>query len=254
MRFFSKFVQLIALLLVAGLPAFAVSSSADVEHLHVQLVAPSSTLVPGQPAKAGLYFKLEQGWHVYWKNAGDAGQPPRIRWTLPQGITAGPLEFPAPQRLPLGPLMDFGYENEVLFPFSLNATTDARPGPATLHAHVDWLVCRESCIPGKADLEIARSVDGAAGAPVEPDASLFARLGNKLPKPLPASDKAGFIATAAGFKLTVETGQRETQATFFPADQDVIENPAPQKVTPTAKGFTLEIKKVGRMEVKVRAG
>jgi thiol:disulfide interchange protein len=231
------------ILLIAGVPAFAASNSADVAHVHLQLVTPSSTLVHGQTAQAGLYFKLEQGWHVYWKNAGDAGEPPHIKWTLPQGITAGPLQFPVPMRLPVGPLMDFGYENEVLFPFTLNAAPDVNTGPATLHAHVDWLVCREVCIPGKADLEISRTVADAAGAAIDPDASLFARLGDKLPKPLPPGDKLGFVPTANGFKLTVETGQREMQAAYFPADQDVLDNPAPQNVTPTAKGFTLELKK-----------
>ena len=77
----------------------------------------------------GLYFKLEPGWHVYWKNAGDAGEPPHIHWTLPAGVTAGPLQFPAPKRLPLGPLMDFGYEDEVLFPFKLNVANARKAGP-----------------------------------------------------------------------------------------------------------------------------
>jgi thiol:disulfide interchange protein len=239
----SKLFLLAAILLLAGVPGFAVSNSADGPHVHVQLVAPDPSIgVRGQPARAGLYFKLEPGWHVYWKNAGDAGEPPHIKWTLPQGITASALQFPVPKRLPVGPLMDFGYEDEVLFPFTLSAGSDAMPGPATLHAHADWLVCREVCIPGKADLELTRTVADAAGAPVEPDASLYARLGGKLPKPLPAGTKAGFVSTPSGFKLTVETGQRETEAAFFPADQDVIDNPAPQKVTPSAKGFTLEIK------------
>lgn len=230
--------------LAVAFPAFGTSSSADVEHLHVQLVVPSSTLSSGAATNGGLYFKLEQGWHVYWKNAGDSGEPPRIRWTLPGGITAGPLKFPPPARLPLGPLMDFGYENEVLFPFTLSAGPSAA-GPATLHAHVNWLVCREVCIPGKADLEVTRTVTAGAGTstPVEPDASLFTRLGNKLPQPLPADDKLGFVATPAGFRLTVLTGQRETQASFFPADQNILDNPAPQKLTPTAKGFSLELKK-----------
>ena len=153
-----------ALLLSVAPPALAASSSADVEHLHVQLVVPSSTLARGAASSAGLYFKLEQGWHVYWKNAGDSGEPPRIRWTLPPGIAAGALEFPPPSRLPLGPLMDFGYENEVLFPFTITADSNAAAGPATLRAHVNWLVCREVCIPGKADLEITRAVTAGPGA------------------------------------------------------------------------------------------
>ena len=141
--------------------------------------------------------------------------------------------------------MDFGYENEVLFPFTITTDSNAATGPATLDAHVNWLVCREVCIPGKADLEITRTVTDGPGAstPVEPDASLFARLGNNLPRPLPANDKLGFVSTPAGFRLTVLTGQRETQASFFPADQNILSNPAPQNITPTARGFTLELKK-----------
>jgi thiol:disulfide interchange protein len=232
-------------LLFAALPAMAASNSADALHLHVQLVVPSSTLAQGQAAKAGLYFKLEPGWHVYWENAGDSGEPPHAKWTLPAGITATPLEFPAPQRLPLGPLMDFGYENEVLFPFTFQVAPSAQQGSAVLHANVDWLVCREVCIPGKAELETTRTITaaGAASTPVEPDASLYARLGDKLPEPLPSSAKLGFEPTATGFRLTVETGQRETEAAFFPVDQLVIDNPSPQKLTPTAKGFTLDLKK-----------
>ena len=103
---------------------------------------------------SGLYFKLEPGWHVYWKNAGDSGEPPSIHWTLPAGITAGPMQFPAPKRLPLGPLMDFGYENEVLFPIQLQVADTVKDGAAALDAKVDWLVCREVCIPGKAELEV----------------------------------------------------------------------------------------------------
>src|SRR6266851_9591011 len=75
------------------------------QHLTAELVslAPSGTL------QVGLVLTLEEHWHVYWINAGDSGEPPKIAWTLPSGITAGPMQFPIPTRLPLGPLMDFGY-------------------------------------------------------------------------------------------------------------------------------------------------
>src|SRR6516162_8056727 len=136
----TRLIAALLLLLAAGLPVRAVSSSADAQHLHVQLVVPEPALVRGESAPAGLYFKLEPGWHVYWKNAGDSGEPPRIKWTLPDGVTAGPMQFPAPTRLPLGPLMDFGYEDEVLFPFEVKVAPDTKSGPATLHAKVDWLV------------------------------------------------------------------------------------------------------------------
>jgi thiol:disulfide interchange protein DsbD len=235
----------LTLVLAAAMTARAATSSADVAHLHVQLVFPSSSLNRGESAPAGLYFKLEPGWHVYWKNAGDSGEPPRIKWTLPDGVTAGPMQFPAPTRLPLGPLMDFGYEDEVLFPFEVKVAPDTKSGPATLHAKVDWLVCREVCIPGKAELEAIRDVSSgsAKSAPVEPDASLYARLSNRLPQQPPSAFKAGFQPIPVGFRLTVETGQKETQASFFPADQNILDNPAPQKLTATPRGLTLDLKK-----------
>jgi thiol:disulfide interchange protein len=241
----SRLIFALSFLLAAGMPAFAASSSADAAHLHVQLVVPNAQLTPGEPVDAGFYFKLEQGWHVYWKNAGDSGEPPRARWTLPTGITASELRFPAPKRLPLGPLMDFGYENEVLFPLSLNVDKSAKPGTAPLHVRVDWLVCREVCIPGKAELEVDRTVglSGGAAAAVQPDRALFDRLASALPAALPADAKAVFAPTATGFKLAVLTGQKETSAAFFPDEQTVIDNPAPQTASPVKDGVVLELKK-----------
>jgi thiol:disulfide interchange protein DsbD len=213
--------------------------------VHVQLVVVPQSLNPGADANAGLYFKLEPGWHIYWKNPGDAGEPPHIKWTLPAGVSAGPLQYPAPKRLPLGPLMDFGYEDEVLFPLTLQVAKDAATGPATLDAKADWLVCQASCIPGKAELQLSRDIGTQAGksTPQASDLEIYQRFVRKLPKGLPAGSRVGFQPTKQGFLLTVETGKRETEAAFFPADQDVVDNPAPQKLTPTAKGFTLELRK-----------
>src|ERR1700760_1168147 len=98
---------------VRGYAAAAPQASAEAPHLTVSLVVPPAALYPGESFTGGLDFKLESGWHVYWVNAGDSGEPPAITWKLPPGISAGALQFPAPKRLPLGPLMDFGYEDEV---------------------------------------------------------------------------------------------------------------------------------------------
>src|SRR5882757_3356148 len=113
---------------------------------------------PGRTLQVGLVLTLEEHWHVYWINAGDSGEPPKIKWMLPDGITAGPMQFPIPSRLPLGPLMDFGYEDEVAFPVQLTAASSLKPGPIHLDAIVNWLVCREVCIPGKAHLGLNLTV------------------------------------------------------------------------------------------------
>jgi thiol:disulfide interchange protein DsbD len=239
-----RLIFMTSLLLAAGLPARAASQFVEAPHVRVELLVPGDRLYSGDKLNdAGLYFKLEPGWHIYWKNPGDAGDPPHIQWTLPSGITAGPMQFPAPKRLPLGPLMDFGYENEVLFPLKLHVANGVKAGPVTLHAKVDWLVCQDRCIPGKAELEVQRNVSVGLHDQGYIPAPLFKRFFDRIPKPLPAKSKAVFQPTPSGFRLTVETGQREAFAVFFPSDQDILDNPAPQKLTPTANGLILDLKK-----------
>src|SRR3974377_1802729 len=195
-RIRSIFVMLAVL--AAGIVAGGCPSAADAPHLHVQLVAPEDQIYPGGNNMLGLYFKLEPGWHVYWKNAGDSGEPPRIRWTLPDGVTVAPLQFPTPKRLPLGPLMDFGYEDEVLYPIKLDVAPSVKSGKAVLVANVDWLVCREVCIPGKAEVKLTLGLCPGQPAVIDgsgEDAALMKRLAGTMPQPLPANVKAAFQPT-----------------------------------------------------------
>ncbi len=142
------------------------------QHLTAELVSLAPAIAPGGTLDVGLVITLEEKWHVYWINAGDSGEPPRIHWTLPHGITAGPMQFPVPSRLPLGPLMDFGYEDEVAFPVKLTAAKNLKPGPVHLDAKIDWLVCREVCIPGKAHLGLNLTIDPKATTNPQPVGAL----------------------------------------------------------------------------------
>lgn len=222
--------------------------TATAPHLTVQLAVPPSEIYPGQNFTAGLYFKLDPGWHVYWINAGDSGEPPKIKWTLPDGITADAMQFPAPKRLPLGPLMDFGYENEVLFPIPMHVAADFKSATpdAALSAKVNWLVCREVCIPGKATLDVDRKALSAP--PSTPtfnsgDQQLIAKFQHTLPQALPTGMQAKFLPTPGGFTLAVITGRRETTAQFFPFDQNQLANAAPQTVKPLENGIEITLKK-----------
>jgi thiol:disulfide interchange protein len=250
-----RWIAAVVVMLLSGGAAVAagpaVGASADVAHLRVQLVMPQAVIHAGGSADIGLYFKLEPGWHVYWKNAGDSGEPPKVRWTLPDGITTSELNFPAPKRLPLGPLMDFGYEDEVLFPATLTVASHVKQGKAPLHAKVDWLVCREVCIPGKAELEMTALVaDASVKATISGvDAEIYRRLLPHLPEALPANVSVVFGASTTGFKLAILTGKRETTAAFFPEQQNVIDNPAAQTVTPIEKGVVLDLKKDASLTV-----
>ena len=248
------FVLLLLLLSVSGAwaepasPDTPAGPTATVAHLTVQLVVPPAQIYPGQSFTAGLYFKLDQGWHIYWSNAGDSGEPPAIKWALPAGVTGGPLQFPAPKRLPLGPLMDFGYEGEVLFPIPMQVASTFTPSgdTARLGGKVNWLVCREVCIPGHAELAVERKAIAQAPsveADVSSDAALIQRFQHTLPQTLPAGNQAKFESTPKGFTLAIVTGKREDSAQFFPFDQNILANAAPQTVKPLKNGVQLTLAK-----------
>jgi thiol:disulfide interchange protein len=221
-------------------------TSVTAPHVTVRLLVPPAQIYPGEKFLAGLDFKLEEGWHVYWTNAGDSGEPPGIDWKLPQGITAGAMQFPAPRRLPLGPLMDFGYEDEVVFPVPIEVGDANYPAPMVpIGGHVTWLVCREVCIPGKADLRVWRDVVGSdknvARGPDAAAQALIAKYQALEPKELPAGDTASFQPTARGFVLDVTTGAQQASAQFFPLDETVIANAAPQPAKALTDGVELTL-------------
>jgi thiol:disulfide interchange protein DsbD len=210
------------------------------QHLTAELVSLSPSIAPGGDLEVGLVITLEEKWHVYWINAGDSGQAPKITWTLPHGIAAGPMLFPIPSRLPLGPLMDFGYEDEVAFPVKLTAANNLKPGPLRLDAKISWLVCREVCIPGRAHLGLNLTVDPKAVAPTQPVGALGEALG-LIPKPLPAGTKLTVTGGKNEFVIDFITGERTTDAEFYPFDQDQIANAGDQDVEPLPNGVRLRV-------------
>ena len=211
------------------------------QHLTAELVSLAPGISPGGTATVGLVITLEEHWHVYWTNAGDAGQAPTIKWTLPTGITAGPLQFATPSKLPNGPLMDFGYEGTAAFPVTLTAATNAPVGPTHLDAKVTWLVCREVCIPGKAHLGITLNVapGSAAGQPI---GALGQALTN-LPKPLPANMQFSVVGGAKLFALTLNGAGQGPDAEFYPFDPDLIVNAADQDIEATPNGFRMLVER-----------
>jgi thiol:disulfide interchange protein/DsbC/DsbD-like thiol-disulfide interchange protein len=217
------------------------------QHLTAELVALGPAIAPGGTQEVGLVLTIEDDWHVYWANAGDSGEPPHIAWTLPVGVTAGPIQFPIPERLPLGPLMDFGYEEIVAFPVTIAASPGLKPGPVHLDAKVDWLVCAQVCIPGKAHLGLDLNVQpGAPGIAQEAKVGALGQAMTLLPGPLPAGAKFSATGGANGFVLTLTDGKRETNAEFYPFDHDptdVIANAADQKIEPLNDGVRLRVKR-----------
>jgi thiol:disulfide interchange protein DsbD len=213
------------------------------QHLTVELVTETSSIAPNHDFLASLHFVLDPGWHIYWINAGDAGEPPRVDWELPSGITAGDLQFPAPERLPLGPLMDFGYQHEVLLPVPMRADGSLRPGSkATLRGHLHFLVCSNVCIPGKAELEHTVPVTSQPGATDPNTEPLFLAAERSLPRALPVGVSVQVQQTKTSFVIRL-TGQHIASAEFYPYDQNLIANAAPQTLQAQPDGLRITVEK-----------
>lgn len=229
-------------LLLIRMPSFAQPVRAT--HLTVELVTETTSIAPNRDFLAGLHFVLDKGWHIYWINAGDAGEPPRVDWQLPTGITAGDLQFPAPQRLPLGPLMDFGYEKEVLLPVPMRTDASVKPGHnELLRGHLHFLVCSNVCIPGKAEIEDSVAITAQPGATNPATGPLFLTAERHLPRTLPAGASVTVTQTKTAFVVTLHTGQRIASAEFYPFDQNVIANAGAQTRKPLADGIRIAVPK-----------
>jgi thiol:disulfide interchange protein len=206
------------------------------QHLTAELISDSGRIAPGGRSRIALALTLEPGWHVYWVYAGDSGEPPSVKWSVPSGFSVGSMQYPAPSRLPLGPLMDYGYEGTAVFPFDLSTSPQTPLGKADLKAHVQWLVCREVCLPGKAYLGLNLNVVPQASSETH---KLIDTAVGAEPVKLPTSVKIGVTATRSTLTLNVVTGKRETSAEYYPLDDDSIRNAADQKIEPSTDGVRL---------------
>lgn len=212
-------------------------------NVEAELVSAQSALVPGETATVALRLKLRDGWHTYWRNPGDSGLPTTLEWKLPDGIAAGPIQWPAPRALPAGPLINYGYEGEVLHLVDVQvANTVAAGGTATLSARADWLVCKETCIPEGADLSLMLPV--ALRADPDPRwAAPIAATRDALPRPLAnwqiaASGDGSTIA----LRLTPPAGLAEAgKLHFFAHDEDRIEPSRPQKLAWDGNSYLLTL-------------
>jgi thiol:disulfide interchange protein DsbD len=227
------------LLLLLALAASAAGAvPVKTQHVEAELVSERTAFVPGQATTVALRLKMADGWHTYWQNPGDSGLPTVINWTLPAGVTAGPIQWPAPHALPAGPLVNYGYEGEVLLLTDVQVPPDAPTGqPLTLKAKAEWLVCRETCIPEEAALDLEIPVADRAD-PYPQWGKAIAATKDALPRALP-----GWLVTAKGegpkvvLTLTAPAGAATpANVHFFPYQEGRVEPSGKQSFVRDSNG------------------
>ncbi len=149
-KFFLPLVLFLSFLLVfsAGSQAFPGTSKAEKDkYVTIRLLPEKTQAKGGETITVGIHHKIHPGWHTYWVNAGDSGSAAKVKWEGLKGIEAASIQWPVPKRLPMGPLMNFGYEDEVILLQNITLPKDLSDAPQEIKAEIDVLVCHEICIP-----------------------------------------------------------------------------------------------------------
>ncbi|MDT8436144.1 MAG: protein-disulfide reductase DsbD family protein, partial [Gemmatimonadota bacterium] len=173
---------------VAGAPTGVAGDPSP--HSEIALVSEVAAIRPGEPFHVALHVTLDPGWHTYWINAGDAGLPLTMAWRLPDGFTAGPVQWPVPEYIPVPPLASYGYKGQVLLPVRITPPADLpEGGTVRLAGRAEFLVCEEICLPASGEVELSVPVTDAAGGAAAPDpnwGALVADTRARLPRPADA--------------------------------------------------------------------
>jgi len=235
----------LALVLVSA-PAAAASAGEPVarvenEHTKAELYIESQSAAPGEPVWVGMRFIPTEGWHTYWKNYGDSGKPPGFHWDLPEGWTAGEPRYPVPERIRVGPLMNYGYKGAQTLLIKLTPPETLSASKSRIALEAEWLVCEEICIPesGKFAFTLARG-DGA----VDPaQREVFAAARAALPSEAPWQAKAELSDRA--FRLSLDMTEAEAglveSAYFFPHQEGLVNYTAEQAVAAGGDGLRLTV-------------
>ena len=217
-------------------------------HSWASFILEKTAVQPGAEANVGIQFVTEKGWHIYWRNPGDSGEPPRIQWRLPAGVTAGALEWPAPKRLNTAAGTDYGYEGTTVLLSKVQFPTTAQPGATLeLDGELRWLVCHDVCVPQRA--QIKTPVRIASAASVDSAAQRILRASaQQIPKPLPAGFHPSVTSSPESFRLALVASEPIDQAEFFPVQAEQIDNEAAQEFATHAGATQLTLKKSDHLQ------
>ena len=223
---------LVAALAAGSLPVQAAANPAVVTtpQVRAELVAHAPEgLAAGKPVWLGLKIEHQPHWHTYWKNPGDSGLPTTLQWSLPAGVQAGGIQWPTPVRLPIGPLMNFGYEGTLLLPVPVTVPADFKGSGLDVKLRADWLVCKDVCIPEGGDFTLQVPAQAATSG----HKALFDSAARALPQSVPGAQAS---AAVEGTELVVRVAglpaawQGGTLG-FLPETTGVINNAAQPKTS-----------------------
>lgn len=226
-------------------PAARPAREASAPHVKVDLIA-DATHSAGGRVWLGVRFRLDEHWHLYWQNPGDSGAAPVAEWKTPPHLTVGPFEWPAPQRIDVSGLVNYGYHGTVVLPAPAIVAADAA-APGRVSVALRWLVCRDMCVPGRANLTVDLDAPGVTQPEAASWRAAIAAARASVPQKAPSTWSAAATATGRTFELLVRTGRPASSAVFFPHHPSQIDDAAPQVPVPLDDGIRLTLRQSAQL-------
>jgi DsbC/DsbD-like thiol-disulfide interchange protein len=231
----------------------------ETQQVHAALITDVGHAQPGKTMWVAVQLMMEQGWHTYWVNPGDAGLSTTVTWKEMDHITRGPLYWPVPRKFLTGTVTSYGYTGEAWLLTQMTVPDDARVGEElVIAAEVTWLACADICLPGTADINI--------GLPIHDEQALF------RPELLDAfrQAKARIPTSSEAWELSANTFPTKRRFVFearppaavqheagdvffFPVEQGIIDHAAPQDIAVTREGYVLELRQAAVTDVVPRS-
>ena len=243
---FSLLPAVLALVFMAFLGTGSAAPLNAPEYVATTITPETTSVRPGDTLTLMIEQTIKPGWHTYWKNPGDSGEALTVTWTLPEGLTAGALQWPSPHRMPIGPLLNFGYSDKVRYLTDIVVPENYTGTSITLNADLAWLVCEEICIPETTKIDL--SVPVASDTPVATDEAAFKQARAAMPRAVAWPGMLEELDGAVVLSFTPDSEelaalQGSTDFAFFPEEWGLIQYAAPQTGGLDDKQIKLELKR-----------
>ncbi|MGK0338575.1 MAG: thiol:disulfide interchange protein DsbD [Candidatus Azotimanducaceae bacterium] len=229
-----------SLVLCLLLSAASQANPINTGNLDARLMSVASQIAPGSTFTLLLEHQIRPDWHTYWINPGDSGAATRLTWRGPEGFMFGDIAWPYPERIPYGPLMNYGYHDRVVYPIQVTAPANLSGDSVTFDVRGEWLVCADVCIPERGELKLTVAVGPELIIdPQMAEAEIAAR--QRVPQlvSIPTSVEAGSDTVTLSIAMPGLDPDRVQSVVYYPFVEALIDNPAEQLLTISATGIEL---------------
>jgi thiol:disulfide interchange protein len=196
------------------------SESIKDRHVEAVLIAETESIQAGVPFRVGLLLKHDPGWHTYWKSSA-TGYATSIEWNLPEGFSAGEVEWPVPEVYQFQDWTEYVYSGETLLLMTISPPETIKGDSIQLAFSADWLMCKEACVPGGMESSITIPVTRTSPVVSALTGPVFAEHEKTFPN-APGDITVRAWNESGTIRLTIE-GAELPQSAFFFNDQGLVD-------------------------------